>query len=81
MTVAKKNAKKVLDDARKKAKIRHVEIDQMSADWTAMADATDDPLIAACYREQAGTIARIGELERESMRLNLANLEREAAED
>lgn len=79
--MAKKNAKKVLDDARKKAKVRHAEIDQMSADWTARADAAADPLAAACYREQAGTIARIGELERESIRLNLANLEREAAED
>lgn len=76
--MSKKTAKKALDDGKRKAKERLVEIDQMPAEWEARAAATDDPIIAAAYREQAATIARIGALEKESLHRSVEALERQA---
>lgn len=75
----KKDPKKALAVGKKKAKELPDEIEQMAAEWDAMAASADDPLAAACYREQAGSLSLLATLERDSLRLTVEDLEREVS--
>lgn len=78
MTTSKKDAaKKTLDAGTKSADARLTELDEDAAKWVALAEDPDtDPIAAACYREQAGSVARLRALEAQSLRLRVEHLER-----
>lgn len=73
----KKDPKKALEAGKKKMRELPVEIDQMAAEWDALAASAEDPVIADCYRQQAGTVARLAAMEKKSLRLSVEDLERD----
>lgn len=75
--MSKKDREKALDAGKKKSKTLPVEIEQMATRWDDLAAESDDPVAAACYREQAGSVSRLATMERDSLRLTVEDLERE----